>query len=210
MLDLGYKPLSADRPFSVLYADPPWSFEVWSPKGEDRAPQQHYPCMPLQQICDLTIGNLPVSRLAARDALLFLWVYQPMLPEALSVIRAWGFDYRTIGYYWVKTRAPSLNQGVDPFPIGLGHYTRAGAEQCWIARRGKGLTRLSRSERQVIFAPLREHSRKPDEVADSIVRLTGDVPRLELFARESRPGWSVWGNETRRFDDRVSPMKTLP
>ena len=81
----------------------------------------------------------------------------------------------------------------------LGYHTRSGAEQCWLATRGRGYRRISKSEPQVVFAPVREHSRKPDEIADSIVRLTGDVPRIELFARTSRPGWSSWGNQSHLF-----------
>ncbi len=181
--------------FRVLYADPAWEYRTWSAKGENRAPQQHYDCMPTDEIC-----ALPVTEIAADDSVLFLWVYQPMIADAFRVASAWGFEVRTVGYYWIKTRTPSLKDGVDPFVVGLGKYTRAGAEQCWICKRGRGLPRVSRSERQVIFAPLREHSRKPDEIADSIVRLHGDVPRIELFARTPRPGWTVWGNETTRFE----------
>lgn len=185
-------------PFSVIYADPPWRFRTWSAEGQDRAPDQHYGTMDIADIKAQGVGAI-----AAPDAVLFLWVYQPMLREAFDVIEAWGFAYKTVGYIWIKTNGPA-DQGmlfVDQTTVrkGLGYHTRAGSEQVWIATRGRGYERLSKGEPQVVFAGLREHSRKPDEIADSIVRLTGDVPRVELFARTARPGWSAWGNETGKF-----------
>lgn len=176
------------RGFSVVYADPPWTYSTWSHKGEGRAPQQHYDCMSLD-----AIAALPVADLAAPDAALFLWVIQPMLPQAMQLISAWGFTFKTVAYYWVKMTADGRPRK------GLGYHTRQGAEQCWLATRGRGYRRMSRAEPQVVFAPLREHSRKPDEIADSVARLTGDVPRVELFARTQRPGWQVWGNQTGLF-----------
>jgi len=184
-------------PFNVIYADPPWRFKTWSEKGQDRAPEQHYATMSMEDI-----KRLPVGALAADDAVLFLWVYQPMLREAFELIDAWGFTYKTVGYFWFK-----LTGGQDrlfysdrDLALGLGYHTRTGGcEQCWLATRGDGYERISKGERQTIFAPVREHSRKPDEVAESIVRLVGDVPRIELFARSRRPGWEVWGNQTDRF-----------
>jgi N6-adenosine-specific RNA methylase IME4 len=133
---------------------------------------------------------------------LFLWVVQPQLPEALRLIEAWGFTFKTVAYCWVKNKGNQdrLFYAGEDVRKGLGYHTRSGMEQCWLATRGKGYSRLSKSETQVVFSPLREHSRKPDEISDSIVNLTGDVPRLEMFARTQRPGWDVWGNQTSKFD----------
>jgi N6-adenosine-specific RNA methylase IME4 len=176
----------------VVYADPPWRFEPWSHRGEGKGASQHYACQSLEEIC-----ALPVADLAAEDAVLFLWVVQPMLPEALRVIDAWGFTYRTVAFYWVKMPArwdPSQPR-IKP-RLGLGYHTRSGAEQCWLAIRGKGYRRQAQGVEQVLHAPIRDHSRKPDEVTARIERLVGDVP---LFAREERPGWTAWGNEVSRF-----------
>jgi N6-adenosine-specific RNA methylase IME4 len=188
-------------PFSVIYADPAWSFATWSHRGQGKGASQHYDVMDLA-----AMAALPVAACAADDAALFMWVVQPMLPEALRLIEAWGFTFKTVAYVWIKIKGVAERQGQDRLfyagedvRLGLGYHTRSGAEQCWLATRGKGYDRLSQSEAQVVFAPLREHSRKPDDIADSIVRLTGDVPRLEMFARTERPGWSVWGNESTKF-----------
>ena len=100
------------KSFAVLYADPPWQVHTWSHRGEGKGAVQHYPCMSLREICEL-----PVVELAADDAVLFLWVVQPMLPEALDVMRAWGFQFRTVAFYWVKMPAGWVDdvQGSRPF-----------------------------------------------------------------------------------------------
>jgi N6-adenosine-specific RNA methylase IME4 len=182
--------------YRVIYSDPPWHFHSWSHRGEDRGAVQHYGCMSLDDIC-----ALPVAEACAKDAALFLWVVQPMLPEALRVIEAWGFTFKTVAYAWVKVKGGQdrLFYAGEDIRKGLGYHTRSGMEQCWLATRGDGYTRLSKGEAQVVFSPLREHSRKPDEIAESIVRLTGDVPRLEMFARTQRPGFDAWGNQTEKF-----------
>lgn len=182
--------------YSVLYADPPWAFHAWSHRGEGRGASQHYQTMTAE-----TIAALPVAELAADDAALFLWVVQPQLPEALALINRWGFTYKTVAFCWVKIKGKQdrLFYTGEDVRMGLGYHTRAGMEQCWLAVRGDGYERLSQGEAQVIFSPIREHSRKPDEIPDSIVRLCGDVPRAELFARTARPGWESWGNQVGRF-----------
>jgi N6-adenosine-specific RNA methylase IME4 len=194
-----FAPLERNR-FEVIYADPPWQFKTWSARGQGRSPLRHYDCMTLDAIC-----ALPVRELATPDALLFLWIAQPTMQQAFEVIGAWGFAYKTIGYVWVKSNGPQGRLFYDDradVRRGLGYHTRASVELCLLATRGRGYRRLSRSEGQVVFAPVREHSRKPDEVLESIVRLTGDVQRAELFARQLRPGWASWGLETEKFRGR--------
>jgi len=180
------------------YADPPWTFRAWSPRGEGKSASQHYPCWNLDNI-----AGLPVGQLLAPDAALFLWVTQPLFVEALRVITAWGFEYRTVAFVWIKMPA-SWSEGFFPLRIrprmGLGYHTRSGSEQCWLALRGKGYRRQNRAVEQVVYAGVREHSRKPNEVAARIDRLVGDVPRIELFARTGRAGWTVWGNQLTRFN----------
>lgn len=183
-------------PFEVILADPPWQFAAWSHRGEGKGASQHYDCMSMKDI-----AALPVDKIAWKDAALFLWVVQPMLPEALSLIEAWGFKFKTVAFVWVKIKGGQhrLFYTGEDVRMGLGYHTRAGAEQCWLATRGDGYERLSKGEAQVIFSPLREHSRKPPEIHESIERLCGPVPKVELFARAPREGWVTWGNETDKF-----------
>lgn len=180
--------------YKVLVADPPWRFQAWSHRGEGKGASQHYPCMSLDDIC-----ALPVASIAAPDAALFLWVVQPMLPEALRVLESWSFSFRTVAFCWVKMRKGWDGKTHERPRLGLGYHTRSGMEQCWLAIRGKGYKRKAQGIEQVVFAPLREHSRKPDEVMRRIDALVGDVPKVELFAREARGGWATWGLETNKF-----------
>jgi N6-adenosine-specific RNA methylase IME4 len=179
--------------YRVAFVDPGWKFHTWSPRGEGKSASRHYRCEELEQIM-----SLPVGELMAPDSVLFLCVVQTHLPAAMQVIEAWGFEFKSVGFVWVKM---PKRWSADQVPLrirprmGCGYYTRANSEQCWIARRGKGCKRLNRGINQVIYAPLREHSRKPDEMYARIERLFGDVPRIELYAREQRPGWSAWGDQ---------------
>ena len=170
-------PLPAAAPrFCVLYADPPWRL-----KGGAGMP---YPMMATRDIC-----ALPVQNLCAPDCLLFLWAVPAHLPDALAVIEAWGFRYVTVAFTWVK-RTP-LDAG---FLTGRGYWTCSNAEPCLLATRGHP-KRFGTGVPSLVVSPRREHSRKPDEVRDRIVRVAGDVPRAELFARQRTEGWSAWGNE---------------
>ena len=140
--------------------------------------------MTLQDIC-----ALPVMDICAPDCGLFLWVTFPMLREAFEVIDTWGFTYKTCAFVWLKTNRTNNN-----YRMGLGNWTRANAEFCLFAKKGHP-QRQSASVHQVIEAPITRHSEKPNEARQRIVELMGDLPRIELFAREKRPGWDVWGNE---------------
>ena len=172
------------KKYNIIYADPPWSYRVWSEKGKGRSAENHYPTMSIKEIC-----ALPISNIAEKDSALFLWVTFPTLPEAFEVIRAWGFKFATVAFVWVKR-----NKKSPDYFFGLGYWTRANAEICLLATKGKP-RRVSASVRQIIDAPLMRHSQKPDECRDRIVELMGDLPRIELFARNKADGWDVWGNE---------------
>lgn len=181
--------------YGAIYADPPWYFKNFSARGEGRNAVAHYDCMTIDQIC-----AMPVADLAAKDCALFLWAVDPMLHEALKVIDAWGFKYKTVAFYWAK-----LNKNADPncmsdtdFFTGLGYWTRANAEQCLLATRGAP-KRLAKNVRRLIIEKRREHSRKPDASYDRIKNLVGG-PYLELFARETHPGWDTIGDEVGLFD----------
>ena len=135
------------------------------------------------------IKALPVGELAAKDCALFLWITFPCLCEALEVLAAWGFSYKTVAFVWVKQ-----NRKNDDLFTGMGYWTRANAEICILATKGHP-KRVDAGVRQVILSHIEEHSKKPDEARERIVRLMGDLPRVELFARQSPEGWDVWGNE---------------
>ena len=152
------------------------------------------------------IAALPVESLAADDATLFMWATNPLLEEtfAAGIMRAWGFEYKTVAFVWVKqNRAhdrqhpqlffPTDKEALNAF-WGMGNWTRQNVEVVLLGVRGNP-KRVSADVHQVIFAPVMEHSRKPAETRDRIVRLMGDLPRVELFAREAVAGWDVWGNE---------------
>lgn len=184
-------------PYSIIYADPPWLFRSWSDMNQTRAAANHYSTMRAHEI-----RALPMEDMAAKNCALFLWVVQPNLPEAIKLIDAWGFTFKTVAFSWVKLKGKESRlfyEGSD-VKMGMGYHTRSGFEQCWLATRGNGYRRLTKREPQVLFAPLREHSRKPDEIAEAIVRLCGDVPRAEAFARTTRPGWDqIFSDQPDKF-----------
>jgi N6-adenosine-specific RNA methylase IME4 len=171
--------------FGAILADPAWKFQTWSLRSQGRAPP--YETMLLEEIC-----ALPVEALAAKDCALFFWVVRAHLSEALEVIRRWGFEFKTVAFGWFKGEEQEDIEAIE-IPIGQGHWTRTGFEQCWLATRGNP-RRLHADVREVIIEPRREHSRKPDCVHERIERLVAG-PYLELFARRKRAGWTVWGNE---------------
>ena len=171
--------------YNIIYADPPWNFKTWSNKGKGKSAEQHYNCMTKEEIQDL-----PIQDICMDDAVLFLWVTYPCLLEGIELIEKWGFTYKTCGFSWVK-----MNKKKNTPFVGMGYYTRANNEICLLATKGKPLKRINRNVEQVILSPIREHSRKPDEIRERIVNLFGDLPRIELFARNTSDGWDVWGNE---------------
>lgn len=176
--------VAAGVKFNVIYADPPWSFKVWSGKGKERSAENYYKTETLEQL-----AAHPVEKLAECDCVLLMWCVWPELPGALEIINAWGFEYKTCGFLWEKT--VSL-KNEDPF-TGMGYWTRANSEACLLATRGKP-ERMERTVHQVVRAPVGEHSAKPDEVADRIERLLLG-PYGELFARKTRPGWTSIGDQ---------------
>jgi N6-adenosine-specific RNA methylase IME4 len=182
-------PLPSDRRYAVLYADPPWHFEVYNEEsGVERAAGNHYSTMSRDEI-----SALPIPSLATPDAVLFMWTTAPHLQESFQVLAAWGFEYKT-NAVWVKDK------------IGLGYFIRNQHELLLIATRGDipTPTPLQRPP-SVISAPRREHSRKPDEAYALIERMYPELPKIELFARQSRPGWDAWGNEAAPADDPTDP-----
>jgi len=135
------------------------------------------------------ICALPVKDITAENSILFMWATFPKIPDALEVIKAWGFTFKTVGFVWVKK-----NKKSDSLFWGMGMWTRSNAEICLIALKGKP-QRIDCGVHQVIISPVEAHSKKPDEIRTRIIQLVGDLPKVELFARQAPPGWEVWGNQ---------------
>lgn len=169
--------------FGIIYCDPAWSYNDKCHAGK-RGAGYKYTTTSTEDM-----SRLPVIKIAAKDCALFMWATMPMLPDALVLMKAWGFQYKTVTFVWVKT-----NKKADTDFFGMGNWTRANAEVCLLGIRGKP-KRVSAAVRQVIRRPIMRHSEKPPEVRERIVTLMGDIPRVELFARVKTEGWSVWGNE---------------
>lgn len=180
---------NTDKKYSIIYADPPWEYrQSGSLKKSRGMARKHYKTMRTEEIC-----SLPVRDLKTDDAILFLWATFPNIAEALKVMEAWGFTYKTAAFVWVKTNKRTLS-----LFWGMGAYTRANAEVCLIGisknTKAKDIVK-SHSIHQVIISPIEEHSKKPDEIRERIAKLLGDVPKIELFARREVSGWDCWGNE---------------
>lgn len=170
------------KKYKIIYADPPWSYndKALARGGAER----HYTTTDTKDLC-----GIDVSSIADDDCILFMWATFPKIADALELISAWGFTYKTNAFTWIKT-----NKVSSTLFWGMGSWTRANAEICLLATRGKP-KRLDAGVHQVIMHPIMQHSRKPDEARQRIVRMMGDIPRIELFAREAPEGWDVWGDQ---------------
>lgn len=203
-------PLLSIRPaggFGLIMADPPWSYEMYSAKGYEKAPEAQYQTMPLAEI-----KALPVEALAAPDCVLWLWAVNPLLPQAIDVLKAWGFTFKTAGT-WLKRST----RGKVSF--GTGYILRSSNEPFLIGTRGSPKTTrgtrsavITHDERftgewsdvwpngtVTIEASIREHSRKPEQAYHACEALMPEVRKLDLFSRTDRTGWTAWGNEAGKF-----------
>ncbi len=169
------------KKYQIIYADPPWKYQ-----GEmmNSSVTDHYNWASLEDIC-----KIPVKDIADDNCALFMWVTMPKLNEFMAVVQAWGFEYKSCAFVWVK-----LNKNNMGYFMGQGRWTRANPEICIFATKGHP-KRIAADVRQLIVSPIQEHSRKPAEVRDRIIQLVGDLPRIELFARQKVEGWDCWGNE---------------
>lgn len=192
--------------YKIIYADPAWSYKTWSDKGKDRSPK--YDVMSLEDM-----KNLDIQSIAHKNSLLFMWSTYPNLPQALELMESWGFKYATVAFTWVKTikhedKIIKKHEGRQTkalihwagkggvYHMGMGYYTRANPEIVLVGKRGKGVKRLVKNTPNLVIAPIREHSQKPDEVANAIEDTYGvHTSKVELFARDTRPYWECVGNE---------------
>jgi N6-adenosine-specific RNA methylase IME4 len=184
------------KKYQIIYADPPWCYPDWNKKQNiknkflgvsaniKRSPSRHYKVLPIE-----FIYNLPVQSIAEENSLLFLWALPYMLKEAIMTVEHWGFKYKTVVFTWIKQnkKSPSLFWG-------MGGWTRSNAELCLLGIKGKN-KRENKSVHSVIISPVGEHSEKPNEVRERIIKLTGNCSRIELFARKKYNDWDSWGEE---------------
>lgn len=187
----------SENKYQVIYADPPWWYNNrrWSgapnrTRFGGGAPAR-YPLMKTEAIC-----ALPIADLADDNAVLFLWATWPRLPEAFKVIAAWGFEYKTLGFDWIKLNQESLTPR-----FGTGFYAKSNSEPCLLATRGETIKPARDDISSVVMSPIGEHSRKPDTVRHRIELMYPEAARVELFARpidslfKPFAGWDVWGNQ---------------
>mgnify|MGYP000218166485 CR=1 FL=1 len=174
---------NTDKKYNIVYADPPWSYRDKCRSGQ-RGAEYKYPCMNISDI-----KNLPVQSITDQDCVLFLWATFPMIQEGLDTLKAWGFTYKTVGFVWVKK-----NKKSDSWFWGMGNWTRSNSEICLLGTKGRP-KRISAGVHSVIDDRIEKHSKKPDSARKRIVELCGDIPKIELFARQSMSDWDCWGNE---------------
>lgn len=180
---------NTDNKYQIIYADPPWEYRLSGSKKNGRGmAKQHYRTMRTEDIC-----TLPVRNITTDNAIIFMWATFPNIAEAIKVIEAWGFRYKTAAFVWVKQ-----NKKSNSLFWGMGAYTRANAEACLLGisknTKAKDMVK-SHAVHQIIQSKIEQHSKKPDIVRDRILDLVGDLPRMELFARQETEGWDCWGNE---------------
>ena len=191
--------------YQIIYADPPWSYyndsnakpDCTTIKGMRRPP---YPVMSSKDI-----SNLPIRDITDDNCILFIWTTDYHLEKCFDIIKSWGFKYKTIGFVWAKKD----NQG-KPICF-MGAYTmKSGIELCLLATKGKDIHKLVNkyNVRSLIESQRQKHSVKPEEVKTRIVKLMGDLPRIELFARQKTEGWDCWGNEVDESIVEKENMKT--
>ena len=171
-----------NKRYNIILIDPAWTYKDKALAG-NRGAGCKYNLMTTEDI-----KKLPIDSIAADDCVLFCWVTFPKMNEVFDVIKAWGFEYKTCAFTWVKKTKN------DKIFIGMGRWTRANAEICLLATKGKP-KRVSASVRQIIETIPERHSKKPDQVRDRIVELCGDLPRIELFARSRVENWDCWGDD---------------
>jgi len=171
-----------NKKYQIIYADPPWSYQ-------DRTPTRGSVLLHYKTMTKNDIENLPISKITDDNCVLFMWVTMPKLNECFDLISAWGFEYKTCAFTWVKR-----NKISNSWFWGMGRWTRSNAEVCLLATKGNP-KRVSAAVHSIIESPIERHSKKPDIVREKIVELVGDLPRIELFARQTVYGWDSWGNE---------------
>lgn len=174
--------------YKIVYADPAWVYKDKANAG-NRGACHKYKLTPTDDMGEI-IKNIPV----AKDAVCLMWCTYPQLEEGLKLMSLWGFKFKTVAFTWVKK-----NKKSDSFFLGMGRHTRGNPEIVLLGTKGKGVPRMNAGVRNLQIHRIAEHSRKPNEIRKEIIKLYGDIPRIELFAREKKEGFDVWGNETNKW-----------
>lgn len=186
--------MDINKKYKIILADPPWSYN--DNLGTDSAKMggydKYYEGMSLKDICEL-----PVKDIADDNCILFLWITMPKLFEAEQVIKSWGFKHKTTAFTWIK-----LNPKSSTIFKGVGRWVQGNAELVLLCTKGKP-KRIARNISQVVMAKRGKHSVKPNEVRNRIVKLCGDLPRIELFARQKFEGWDTWGNQVPKLEQKI-------
>ncbi len=192
------------KKYQIIYADPPWSYQSFSGKSKKNflnkkriwgIAESNYATMSMEQL-----KQLPIQNITNDNCILFMWATFPNLQQALDLMKAWGFEYKTVAFVWEKLDKTNNT----PKKYGLGWYTRSNCEIVMLGRKGK-FDRQSASIQQIIKSTISKHSQKPNEVRQRILRLCGDLPRIELFARTKIHGWDTWGNDEKLQNE---PLET--
>ena len=180
------------KKYQIIYADPPWSYYNDSTAKPDCTTVKGMRRPPYQVMSSSEIKALPVNEITDNNAILFIWTTDYHLAKCIEVITDWGFEYKTVGFVWSK----KTKKGEQV--CFMGAYTmKSGVELCLLATKGKDAHKLVKkcNVRSYVESQRLEHSKKPEEVRTRIVELVGNLPRIELFARQKTEGWDVWGNE---------------
>lgn len=173
--------------WDIVYVDPPWQYRA---SNHSNRAENHYPTMPENAIADL-----PIRSIMSDTSAVFMWATSPLLDTAIRVIEAWGLAYRGMAYVWIKTRKDGLPIGAKGVAPTFVKPTTEFVLVATVKERGRPFPIQTMKQSQLVFAPCGRHSEKPEIVRGRIEELCGDRPRIELFARKSAPGWTVWGNE---------------
>ena len=175
-----------NKKYDIIYADPPWQYK----RNGNKSAESKYEVMTIDDI-----KNLPVNNIAEDNSHLYMWVTNPFISEGLEVCKSWGFEYKTL-LTWVKTYK-------DGSPVmGMGYYFRGATEHIIFGVKGKKLCN-NKNTKNIFFNMQRQHSQKPNCAKDMIINCSGDLPRIELFAREETEGWDCWGNDTKKFNKNI-------
>jgi|SRR3990167_4675479 len=182
------------KKYQIIYADPPWSYYNDSTAQPDCTTVRGMRRPPYKVMSSKEIMNLPIKDIFAQNSILFIWTTDYHLAKCLEVIKAWGFEYKTIGFSWAK------KDKKGKLVCFMGAYTmKSGIELCLLATKGKDAHKLVKNHnvKSLLISERGKHSEKPNEIRDRIVRLVGNLSRIELFARQKTKGWDVWGNEVK-------------
>lgn len=176
-----------NKKYNIIYADPPWNYssDPKSKRGIWGLAHHRYETMDIEDL-----KKIPIQNITDDNCILFMWATFPNLQQALDLIKAWGFEFKTVAFVWEKLDKTNNT----PKKYGLGWYTRSNCEIVMLARKGK-FNRKSAAVQQIVKSTISKHSEKPNEVRNRIIKLCGNIPRIELFARTKIHGWDTWGND---------------